>query len=421
MSIRMLMASDFYPPFIGGMERQVQLLSRALVRRGHEVHVATTWHEGQPRAEDDEGVIVHRLRGLTTAVPWLSRNPDRRFVPPAPEPGIVDGLRRLLAVVRPDLVHAHGWAAYSAAAAVESDRTPLVVSVRDYGYSCALRTLLRGGELCQGPSPIQCLRCAGGSYGGPKAAVAVAGVLGNRGLLRRVTSAFHCVSSYVRDTIERDLLDGEDPGTRTRVIPSMFVDTPTGPEAWPYLERLPSEPYLLYVGALQAHKGVDVLLAAYERLAGAPPLVLVGSTWAEDQRQYPRGVTVLADLPHGAVMAIWRRCLFGVAPSVWAEPLAATIREGMAAGKAMISTDVGGARDMIDDGESGLLVPSGDVAALAAAMARLIDDPALAARLGAMARRRSIRFTAAAVVPQFEALYAQVLSPAMKDASRVAA
>ena len=46
--MRVLLASDFYPPFIGGAERQVQLLAAALSNRGHAVDVATVWHEGQP-------------------------------------------------------------------------------------------------------------------------------------------------------------------------------------------------------------------------------------------------------------------------------------------------------------------------------------------------------------------------------------
>src|SRR5262250_1201645 len=116
--MRILMASDFYPPFIGGAERQMQLLGQELVLAGHEVDMATVWHTGLDEQQDDRGVQVHRLKGLLTAVPWFSSDPRRRFHPPFPEPGIAWGLRRLIAQQRPDVVHASGWIAHSCAAAL---------------------------------------------------------------------------------------------------------------------------------------------------------------------------------------------------------------------------------------------------------------------------------------------------------------
>jgi glycosyltransferase involved in cell wall biosynthesis len=63
-------------------------------------------------------------------------------------------------------------------------------------------------------------------------------------------------------------------------------------------------------------------------------------------------------------------------------------REAMAAGTTVISTPVGAISDAIIDGETGLLVPPGDMPALAAAIAQMLDDPALRARLAAYARKR---------------------------------
>jgi glycosyltransferase involved in cell wall biosynthesis len=64
--------------------------------------------------------------------------------------------------------------------------------------------------------------------------------------------------------------------------------------------------------------------------------------------------------------------------------------EGMAAGCACIASDVVGVRGVIEEGVTGLLVPEGDAPALAEALARLLRDPALAARLGAAARERAL-------------------------------
>src|SRR5262249_27014223 len=49
---RILLASDFYAPFIGGAERQVQYLATEMAQRGHQTSVATVWHEGLPEHEE---------------------------------------------------------------------------------------------------------------------------------------------------------------------------------------------------------------------------------------------------------------------------------------------------------------------------------------------------------------------------------
>src|SRR5687768_6898959 len=106
------MASDLFSPFIGSAERQVPLLSKELSQRGHEMSVATVWHTGLSEFEQHGETAVYRLKGLTTRVPWFSKDPMRRYHPPFPDPGIVLGLRRLITRLRPEIVHAHGWIAY---------------------------------------------------------------------------------------------------------------------------------------------------------------------------------------------------------------------------------------------------------------------------------------------------------------------
>jgi glycosyltransferase involved in cell wall biosynthesis len=412
--MRILMASDFYPPFIGGAERQVQLLSRELTLRGHAVGVATIWHAGQLEQEDDGCVEVSRLKGLTTRVPWFSRDPRRRFHPPFPDPGVVWGLRRLIRRWRPDVVHAHGWIAYSCAAALLGARVPLVISVRDYGYTCALRTLLHQGQVCTGPAPAKCLACSARSYGLPKSAAAVCGVFAGRALLTGKIAATHSVSTFVQQTVRRDLLGGRQRLSRLDrdsipdiVVPSLLVES-GGAIDQSYIERLPSQPFILFVGALQPHKGLAPLLAAYARLELPPPLVLIGSVWPDTPSSFPSGVTVLHNVPHQAVMTAWERCLFGVAPSVWPDPLPGVVREAMSKGKAVIASDVGGNPDMIQHNQTGLLVPPGDIAALAAAMQQLIDEPALRERLGRAGERSAGQYVASAVLPRFEAMSQQL-------------
>jgi glycosyltransferase involved in cell wall biosynthesis len=181
------------------------------------------------------------------------------------------------------------------------------------------------------------------------------------------------------------------------------------PRDQPDCAQLPADRFILYVGAMRRFKGVYQLLDAYARLESPPPLVLIGTLENDSPQEYPPGVIVLQNFPHGAVMAAWDHSLFGVTPSLGAEPLGSVVYEGMSRGKAVIGTTPGGHADMITDGETGLLVPAGDVEALTAAMQRLLAYPEWREQLGGAARERARAFTASVVVPQFEYFYQRVI------------
>jgi len=93
-----------------------------------------------------------------------------------------------------------------------------------------------------------------------------------------------------------------------------------------------------------------------------------------------------------------------VFPSLW-EGTPLTAFEALAMGKPIVSTDADGLLDVLADGRDALVVPKRDSAALAAAIGRLIDEPALAARLAAGARATGARYDIAAFVRKMERLY----------------
>jgi len=78
-----------------------------------------------------------------------------------------------------------------------------------------------------------------------------------------------------------------------------------------------------------------------------------------------------------------------VVPSRWPDPLPRSVMEAMAAGKPVVAYRTGGVSEMVVDGETGVLVKSGDVEGLARGIARLAGDSALRLRLGSAASRRA--------------------------------
>ena len=119
------------------------------------------------------------------------------------------------------------------------------------------------------------------------------------------------------------------------------------------------------------------------------------------------------------VPAVLASSTVSVMPSL-NEALSNVLLESMAAGVPTVATRVGGTPEAIVDGVTGLLVPPADAAAMAAAIARLLNDPALAAALGRAARRAiEERFSVDRMVEATEQLYVDLL--AEKRPRRVAA
>ena len=432
MPLKILLVSDHYPPFIGGAHRQTQLLGQELHQRGHDVSVVTVWSGGLPEEENDNGVRVVRLKQLRTKLRGLVRDHSQQHQPPFPDPITIAGLRREITRARPDIIHAYGWISYSVAVALLGLDIPLLISGRDYGYSCATRTLVyQGKEICTGPQLAKCLSCAANLYGAPKGGVAALSLFLGRSLLKRKVRGVHSISTYVQEITQRDFLkvrpnDLSNPQRVAEVIIPSFRedDAPRRYDAEPtiqkYIDQLPAAGYILFVGALRRVKGVYQLLEAYQSLNSPPPLVLVGTMEFDSPREFPAGVTVLQNLPHAAVMAAWDRCLFGVIPSLWPEPLGSVVYEGMSQGRAVIGTAPGGHTDMIVPNETGLLVPAGDVKALTQAMTDLIAQPELCARFGQAAQERARLFTASVAVPQFERFYQRLIDESTGSAAQSA-
>jgi glycosyltransferase involved in cell wall biosynthesis len=417
-SMRILLITDSYPPLVGGATRAAKQLADAMAERGHAVEVLTVAQPAAAEREAEGAVVVNRVRSTTQRFPGLSEDPYRENAPPYPDPELVARIGRVVRRFGPDVVHSYGWLTPSAALALAGTDVPMLLSIRDYGNFCAKRTLFRNGEPCSGPAPRKCLACAGSHYGALKGTVATVAVLGSRGLIRRRVRGLHSCSGFAQEMAHRFLVDPGAAGLPDADLPDWRDPDPPADAADPeILAALPEEPFVLFVGALRKIKGIEQLLAAYGRLTDPPPLVLIGGR-APDTPPIPDGVTALGGVPHPTVMAAWDRALFGVFPSILPEPLGNVIHEAMSRGRPVIGTRPGGHGEMIADGENGLLVPSGDVPALAEAMARLLADPGLRDRMGARGRESAERFTAAAVVPKFEALYREVIAAGRTNPAR---
>jgi glycosyltransferase involved in cell wall biosynthesis len=401
--MRILMITDFYPPFLGGVEVLVSSVSRELVRRGHHVSVVTLAAPGLPADEDDAGVRVHRIRSTTQRIGSLFKNDARPWAPPAPDPEAVAGVRAVLARERPDVVHGHDWLARSYLPLKRRAAPALVMSLHYYTLSCPKKNLMFDGTPCTGPALPKCLRCAGRHYGVAKGAAVTLGQQAFSRAEAALVDLFLPVSYAT--AAGNGLLDA---GLAFEVVPN-FVGPAADPAPHAHLLReLPAEPFLLFVGDVRRDKGAHVLLDAYRQLRDPPPLVLIGEVWPDTPRELPARVTLLRDWPNPAVRAAMTRCLALAAPSVWLEPFGIVVVEALAAGRPVVASAIGGIPEIVRDRQEGLLVPPADAASLTGALDRVIRDDGLREMLAANARRRAEVYAPDAVLPGLEAAYASV-------------
>jgi glycosyltransferase involved in cell wall biosynthesis len=406
--MRILHLSNLYAPIIGGLERSIATSSEELVRRGHQVTVLTLATSRAAHDEEINGVRVKRVRSVANSVlPGMNEDPSKPFHPTTADPLTTAAIRKVLRSSEYDVVHSHDWLMYSyLPLRFGPGGRPHVHTAHDFGLTCVKKTFSQNGRTCGGPRLSRCLPCASHQYGRPRAALLTAALRSQR---HRGIDALTAISPAVAEALAQARVPGDRP---VRVISSLVPDgLDELARSTPRPSWLPDAPYLLFVGALGPHKGIDVLFEAYARLGpGRPSLVCIGTPRA-DTPPIPDGVIVRHNVAHHEVMAAWHGAAVGVVPSLL-EAMGQVAVEALLAGVPLIASRTGGLADMVRDGETGLHVPPGDAVALTEAIRRVLTDHELAARLRVAGHQRGLDYTAARVVPQIEEVYRECIAAA---------
>lgn len=287
-------------------------------------------------------------------------------------------LRRLLAAMRPDLVHAHGLRAGAFAA--------LALTLRG-GIRGVVPRGQRGGR--RRPALVVTVHNA------PPAQARLAAIYGvlERLVARRADVAL-CVSPDLSDQMRK--LGARD--VRRAVVAAPDLPVPDLPVPGPRSVELAAagRPVVLGVGRLAPQKGFSTLLAAAAGWRGrqpAPLVVIAGSgPLADDLARSARELEVDARFlgARDDVAGLLGAADVFVLPSRWeGQPL--ILQEALRAGRPIVAADVGGVRDLTGD-DAALLVPASDPAALSRAVLAVLDDPDLAGTLAkaALARAASL-------------------------------
>jgi glycosyltransferase involved in cell wall biosynthesis len=381
--MRVLNVNKFYYRRAGA-ETAYFNLARLLESRGHEVvpfamqhpqNEATPWDRFFPSPVEfrTRGSLVEKTRRAARVI--YSRESRNR-------------LRALLREAKPDIAHLHNIAhqlSPSILDALGEADVPVVQTLHDYKLTCPVYTHRTGGQICE--------RCKGGRYyhctlhrcNGHNLAMSLTNTLEMTWHRMRRSydgvDVFLCPSRFLLAKCREHGVSRE----RLALVPHYVFGEDYTPHPSP-------GDYALYAGRLADEKGLWTLLGAH---AGEPTssLVLAGDGPMREaleafvrrnglsERTRFTGHLVGEDYDR-----VWREAAFLVLPSEWFEVRPMVIHESYARGKPVVTTKIGTIPEIVRPGETGLLVPPNDEAALGKAMAEMLADPQRLERMGRQAR-----------------------------------
>ena len=419
--LRIVFAAPHFPPrHIGGTERVVERLARRFKEKGYSIDVIAVEAIDQKggkvicQVEDFDGINVYRLNlpeaPLENRFTWTYRNPL-----------LGDWFRMYMDNAKPDILHFHSGYLISASmleAALEK-KLPIIVTLHDYWFICPLITLLRtNGDLCAEPVPtsrcVWCMLSEKRRYRFPDEALkgmpgvlfskmaaneAVAKTIGTYTLMQKMEQR----RSYLKKILEEvDIVTSPSRFLKTKfsdydIYPKRFIHLPFGLEINRTSlmgEASPDETVLRigYLGQIAHHKGVHVLLKAFQNLNVThrkAELYIYG-----DGSRRPDYMALLMRIAndHPAIYFQGKysasevdRVLDSldvvVVPSIWYENRPTVILEAFSRRKPVVVSNLGGMAEMVTQDVDGLNFRVGDPIDLAKKIQYILDNRDVLPRL----------------------------------------
>lgn len=369
--MRVLIVSGIWPPDVGGPASHAPELADFLQRRGHEVEVVTT-------AAQTPGPEPYRVHWTSRRIPVGLRHVASAAL-----------IARRAATV--DVVYSTGMYGRCALANLVA-RTPLVVKLTsDPAHERSLRYRLHRA----GVDEFQ--RLEGARIGMLRRARTMA--------LRRAAHIV-CPSAWLR---ELSLRWGLSPAS-VSVLPNPVMP-PEGLDGREELRRRHGldGPTLVFAGRLTRQKSLEVGLEAVALSDGVTLLIVGEGPEREDLERRSQKLALdgrvrfLGPCPRRTVFELLRAADAALLSSSW-ENFPHMVVEALAVGTPVLATDTGGVKEIVTDGENGLLVPPEEPEALAAAIARYFGDEQLRARLREAAAPSIEKYAPETIYTRLEAI-----------------
>ncbi|EID56547.1 glycosyltransferase [Saccharomonospora xinjiangensis] len=384
--MRVLMATDTYPPDVSGSSFFAHRLASGLARRGHEVHVVCASETGPRKVVRDSGVWLHRLGSARLLI-----HPSVRFVPP---PGVPALLRRLVAAVAPDVVHTQDHFTIGRAAVRAARRHGVPVVATNHFMPDNLLPYL------------------------PRHLHRTVSDVAWRDFRRVYDRADHVTTPT---NAAAALLAENGFGLPVEAV-SCGVDTrrfspPETPRAGFRGELgLPDAPTVVYVGRLDAEKRLDELIRALPTVTGPDTQLVLAGTGTRradlerlcEREGVAHRVRFLGFVPGERLPMVYRAADVFAIPGV-AELQSIATLEALACGLPVVAANAVALPHLVSQGDNGYLVEPGDVAGLGAALDAILTSADLRRRMGGVSRAIALAHDEQRTLARFEEIYRSVV------------
>ncbi|HET9494391.1 MAG TPA: glycosyltransferase [Chloroflexia bacterium] len=381
--MRILLLNYEFPPLGGGAATASAQIAAHMARRGAEVAVLTSHFRGLPRRERRDGYTIYRVPVMRGKIDRCSVPEMGTFVLGSALPAV-----RLVRRFKPDVIHVFFGIPTGIVGLLASkfSGAPYLLSLRGGDVPGFM-----GKELAamhRAAMPLTKLVWS-------NAGVIVANSQGLRDLARRTAPnrAIEIVPNGVDLDLFRPAEEPRAPGDKVR---------------------------FLFVGRLANQKGLNYLLESLARfepgMLAHVELELVGDGPEEERLRAQAARLGLGSsvkfagwVAREEIVQHYQAADAFVLPSL-DEGLPNVMLEAMACGKALVATDISGNRELVRDGENGLLVPVGDVSALTEALRRVVTNPELRAEMGRKSRNMAAAYSWARTADRYLSLSEAILA-----------
>lgn len=379
--MKILMVNKFLY-YMGGSETYTLKLSHYLEKKGHQVRFFGMEHPENVVAKDDnlvKNIDFHNtsIKKFTYPFKIIYSFEARRKI------------RKILQEFKPDIVHLNNYnyqLTPSILYEIKKCGIPMVQTVHDTNIVCPNHSLYNYQnqeicEKCMGMNYLHCIKtkCIHGSLVRSTLG-AVEGWLYHSLNVYNNIDKFICPSRFIAEKITEFGFKRQNKVVINNFKPDLNY------------REVEKEDYLLYFGRLSASKGTHTLLDAAKRLKHIK-FVVAGQGDFEEELSKCQNISYLGFVKGEKLYDLIAKALFSIYPSEWYENCPMSIIESMALGTPVIASEIGGNRDLLNNGVDGLLFEKGNIDDLVEKIVYLYSDRKKLSQMTRRCKTSSERFS----------------------------